>query len=156
MKPFVGSINERFSVPEDWSVDIYHSTPEADLTAVAGGDFSKLSAPILVACRDQEQFEEFCFREGLMCSEVRRFQKGRYNPDQFPPSKILLLLPGWGDHARTYAAVAEWVLPMDRYTVALRGPRPVNRKVRAWGWMLAGCVATWVIGAMIAWWMTFN
>ena len=129
--------------------------PEADLITVARGDFSKLSAPLLVACRDHEQFEEFCFREGLICSEVRRIQKGRYNPNHFPASKILLLLPEWWEHPRTDAAVNEWV-KNDRYTVALRGPRPVVSAARAWVWMLSGSLAVWVIGGMIAWWMIFK
>ena len=75
--------------------DAPSNSAEADLLAVANHDFSQLSLPILVACHDQEQFEEFTFREGLMCSQIRRFRAGKNDTEDYPRGKILLLLPGW-------------------------------------------------------------
>lgn len=126
--------------------------PEADLVTVARGNFSALSSPILVACRDQKQFEEFCFREGLICSEVRRFQLGRWNPKAYRADKVLILLPAWWDHLQTRKAVEQWVNQLDRYTVELSAPRPI-RKARAWGWMIIGCLTTWITLAALVWWL---
>lgn len=125
--------------------------PEADLVTVARGDFSGLSSPILVACRDQNQFDEFCFREGLICSEVRRFQSGRWNPQVYRADKILILLPDWWDHLPTRKSVEQWVNQLDRYTVEFRAPHPF-RYARAWGWMIAASIAAWVIVASLLWW----
>jgi hypothetical protein len=126
--------------------------PEADLLAVANHDFSQLSPPILVACRDQEQFEEFTFREGLMCSQVRRFRAEGNDTENYPHGKILLLLPGWFDDLRTHAAVECWVNLQDRFTVELRSPRPLARKRPAWGWIFALSAVGWVW--FIAWLLT--
>ena len=72
--------------------------PEADMVDVANGDFSGLSEPILVACRDQEQLEAFIWKNALFCLEVRRLQGMRTVLSKFPENKILLILPGcWED-----------------------------------------------------------
>ena len=123
--------------------------PEAELRAVANHDFRRLSPPILVACKDQEQFQEFTFREGLMCSEVRRFPSRRLCIDAYPPGKILILLPSWHEHPRTSEAVNLWVNRDDRYTVALRSPHPLARKRLVWGVVNVCSILFWV--AVIAW-----
>jgi hypothetical protein len=111
------------------SADLYNA-PETDMVAVAEHDFLGLSSPILVACHDNEQFNQFCFREGLLCSEVRRLAGRMDDLASLRADKILLLLPGWDQDARTKRLADKWIFDLDRYTVTLRGPRPrvpVNR-----------------------------
>lgn len=120
-------------------------SPEADLLTVADHDFSGLCSPILVACRDQEQLDEFIFREGLMCSEVRRFRHGRYNPSAYPKNKILILLPDWQDHFPTSELVHRWVNIEDRYTVQLNSPKPIRRKPIPLGILLLLGAVLWGI-----------
>jgi len=95
--------------------------PEADLTAVANGDLSALSQPILVAAASAAQYEEFIWEEALLCTEVRRFRA--YPPAPCAEGKILLLLPGYDYDAKTNHAVDRWVNQEDRYTVQLNSPR---------------------------------
>lgn len=96
---------------------------EADLDDVALGDFSGLSQPLLVACACDSQFEDFCWREALICTEIERIEKVRpAQIDSFPKGKILLLLPGWHLDRRVEKLVSSWV-DREGYTVALDSPR---------------------------------
>lgn len=104
--------------------------PEADLLHVARHDFSALSSPILVACRDQEQLEEFCFREGLLCAEVRRLTGRMGDLRSCREDKILILLPEWEKDPRTRALGEHWIFELDRYTVELRRPYPLHRRAQ--------------------------
>lgn len=120
---------------------------EADLNAVANGDFNELSLPILVAAATLEQFEEFVFSNGLTFAECRRFRTyGRH--DDSPDSKILLLLPYYHEDPTTDEAVEQWVVA-DRYTVALDEPRPLVRP--AVFWCFCASVITVTLLAAIIW-----
>ncbi|MES2923709.1 MAG: hypothetical protein V4819_19295 [Verrucomicrobiota bacterium] len=123
--------------------------PETDLRQVANHDFSRLALPILVACRDREQFEEFTFREGLICSEVKRLRGSRADLHAWSDSKVLVLLPAWHEHENTQQLVDEWVCILDRYTVELRSPRPLVRKRSAFG------VITWLSAIGWAWFIAW-
>ncbi len=132
-------------------IEIPTFAPETDLVAVANHDFNGLSMPILVACYDRAQLEEFVFREGLMCSEVRRLDAKTAQLD-FPEEKILILLPAWEEHRATKDLVDRWIFVKDRYTVTLRTPRPlINRRPRfTLPLMIAASVTLWgVIGWLI-------
>lgn len=98
--------------------------PEVSTSEILAGNYSNLSYPILVACRDAESLNRFIFREGLICSEVRRLNPVLKNYSQFPADKVLLLLPDWHEDALTAYAVDHWVHGEDRYTVAL--PKSVS------------------------------
>lgn len=130
---------------------------EADLMAVANGDFSRLSSPILVACRNQEQFEDFVWKNGLMCSEVRRVGRSfsvltRHRLDCSPPGKILLLLPKWDQNHYTAELVNWWVYEQDRYTVQLRAPRPLVSKPARW--RVDAALATAAVVLVLVWLVT--
>jgi hypothetical protein len=133
-----------------WFLLANGSDPEASLRAVANHDFSRLSWPIYVAARDKEQFQDFTFAEGLMCSEVRRFHGARHKLEKLREDKILILLPRWQDDLQTCELVDWWVNDLDRYTVELRSPLPVFR-TPGFPWyrlaVLAGIVAlfAWLV-----------
>lgn len=134
---------------ENWMKEIYNmEAPEADLVAVANHDFRGLATPLLVACRDQEQLTEFVFREGLMCSEVKRLAPPPHGSKNYnyPVNKILILLPEWFEDRATSILVDRWVGIEDRYTVQLNSPRPVCKK-------RINFVPVVVIGALI--WLLF-
>jgi hypothetical protein len=106
--------------------------PEAPLTAVARGDFSGLSCPILVAAPSTQVVEEFREQYALASCEVRRYR--RNFPYEWAPreDKILLLLPGWSNDPKTRAAVAAWV-NQDRYTVEFEAAAsPPDRRAGLW------------------------
>lgn len=134
----------------NWSADLYNA-PETDLLAVADHDFRGLSSPILVACQDREQFNEFCFREGLLCSEVRRLSGRREDLISLRADKILILLPGWDEHGPTRALAEKWIYDLDRYTVHLRSPRPLAAIARAWPLIIALSLLAWLA---LAWLVT--
>ena len=122
---------------------------------VANHDFSGLSMPILVACYSKEQFEDFVFREGLMCSEVRRLKGKREDFKHLPENKILLLLPGWDRNPPTKDLADWWIFMQDRYTCYLRAPRPVIDKKRFPMWeILAVSGILWMLALLV--WMTFR
>lgn len=112
--------------PKDWNFQNQFA-PEADMLQIARHDFSALSSPILVACRDQQQLDEFCFREGLLCAEVRRLAGRMGDLRALREDKILLLLPGWEEDPRTRTLGDHWIFELDRYTVELRRPHPRRR-----------------------------
>jgi hypothetical protein len=85
--------------------DCFQDEPEADLNNVARGDFAGLQDPIIIAAATQEQFDEFVFMNGLVCSQVRRFCDYQ-DYRTAPMNKILILLPFHYDHEPTAAAVA--------------------------------------------------
>lgn len=124
--------------------------PEIPLAHVAAGSFDELSWPILVAAACQEQYEDFVFTEGLICSETRRFvgspESFRGNRRYDHPGKILLLLPGWEQSPSTELLV-DWWVKNDRYTVQLDAPlSPEMRdQRRTIAWMAALCVAALVL-----------
>ena len=98
--------------------------PETRMARVAGGDFSDLTWPILVAAKSRHQLDEFIYQNGLLCCEVRRFL-GR--PDFFErsaPDKILLLLPDCQADPATKVLVRWWVEDLDRYTVQIDSLNP--------------------------------
>lgn len=101
-----------------------HTAPEAPFAAVVRGDFSGLSTPILVAAYSEKQFEQFVYQNGLLCSEVRRFQGYQARLTEWPENKVLLLLPGWSQCSRAAEAVLHWVNVQDRHTCQLTGPKP--------------------------------
>ncbi len=117
--------------------------PEVTTEDILAGNLSDLSEPILVACRDWVQFDEFVFREGLICSEVQRFKRSHLNW-VFPSEKVLLILPGWDEDESTKYAVEQWVNQHDRYTVTLEVPLPRKFKVLLFALALA-CALAWVI-----------
>lgn len=118
--------------------------PEADLTTVAEGDFSRLSMPLLVAAASKKQLEDFVFRNGLMCTEVRRFQAVGSICANLPAGKILLLLPQYHLDPATEEAVEWWVDGEDRYTVELPGPLPaLSAKSRFWRMALVVLLVLW-------------
>lgn len=129
-----------------WAID---DGAEADFAKVARSDFSEMAFPILVACYDDEQFQQFIFRNGLMCSEVRRFRSAKVVDRVYPPDKILLLLPGWDEDAATQKAADHWILEQDRYTCALSGPKPPSRKPRGG----AGALGCFLAVAAVIWWL---
>lgn len=123
--------------------------PEQPLGAVADGNLADLAWPILIAAACQDQYEAFCFQEGLICCETRRFvgspesfQGSRYDD----PGKILLLLPGWGESPAT-AALVDWWVKRDRYTVEMSSPpSPEMRDRRKTIACLVGlCLLAWVV-----------
>ena len=117
--------------------------PEADMVAVANGDFSGLSQPLIVAAYDEEQFREFVWREALFCSDVKRFRKSSTTQGH-ADHKVLLLLPGWDMDPITRDAVNDWIFVKDRYTCQLRNPYPIHRrKSTAWLLILVGMLAVW-------------
>jgi hypothetical protein len=134
-----------------WFLRTNGSFPECDLRAVANSDFSRLAPPLYVAARDQEQLEDFTFREGLMCSEVRRFLGARARLEALPENKILILLPRWQDHPTTRELVEWWVEDLDRYTVELPTPKPLLRKPICWSCIAAASFAGWCVLAFFAW-----
>lgn len=134
----------------NWSADLYNA-PETDLVAVADHDFRGLSSPILVACYDRDQFNEFCFREGLLCSEVRRLAGRREDLASLRADKILILLPGWHDHGPTRALAEEWIYELDRYTVQLRSPRACGYIAPAWAILATLSLLAWIA---LAWFVT--
>lgn len=130
--------------------------PEADMEQIARKhDFSKLSLPILVACKNDEQFHEFVFREGLMCSEVKRLQGKCEDLAKYPENKIVLLLPRWEEHRYTKDLADHWIFKLDRYTCQLRKPGvPVQRMSRMKTWMgvVAFCIVAWlIVGGFFTW-----
>lgn len=88
--------------------------PEAPLQAVASGDFSGLSYPLLVAASCMQQLDEFVWKEGLICTEVKRFKEARWDFEHFERGKILILLPGWHECPDTACLVDGWVNVEDR------------------------------------------
>lgn len=132
---------------------------EADKVAVANGDFSGLSMPILVACHDEDQLQEFIWRVGLVCSEVMRYRAGfrlwsGSAVHTLPENKILLLLPGWDEDFATREAVDLWVHGLDRHTVELRSPRPLSKGKRNLAGLLLILAAVWAV--LVGGWMFFN
>lgn len=126
--------------------------PEADLRAVANHDFSRLAPPLLIAAATRAQFDEFVWRQALVCSEVRRFREMRHHR-RHPEGKILILLPGYHRDFQTAAAVDWWVNDQDRYTVQLDAPRPLITREppnprHPWGILILTGLITWII---IAW-----
>lgn len=126
--------------------------PESPLHVVADGDFSGLSQPFLVAAACQEQLETFVWREGLVCTEVRRMIGDRRRFAEMPDGKILLLLPGWRNSPATADLVEWWVNTLDRYTVELDSPVAPDARRRMLGaWLLlaamvaAGAVLPWMV-----------
>jgi hypothetical protein len=127
-------------------MDCCFSGPEADLGNVADCDFSNLASPILVAAATREQFDRFVFRNGLTCSEVRRFRE--FAPHvQDPPGKILVILPMAYQDDATEKAITAWV-DADRYTVNLDAPWPKG-SMSALRWTLF-----WMAFTAIAWTLT--
>jgi hypothetical protein len=126
--------------------------PEDDMERVARThDFSKLSLPLLVASHDKEQFEEFIFREGLMCSEVRRIDTLALDAlDRFPANKILLLLPRWQECPNTKRQADHWIFKLDRYTVQLSRPA-ANDGSPSLEFLMPAALLLWIFGAVFYW-----
>lgn len=126
--------------------------PECALRDVANGDFRGMSLPLLVAAASSSQFEEFIWREALICCEVRRFRDPLFHGNH-PENKILLLLPGCHADPRTSAAVDWWVNHEDRYTVQLTSPRPAIEKdmIRTWAALLGMCLVFWIVVGWMIW-----
>jgi len=114
--------------------------PEALLDRVAVGDFGELKWPILVAARSRLQYEEFVYKNGLLCCEVRRF----FGRAEFfagsDPGKILLLLPDCQDDAATGELVRWWVEDEDRYTVQIDTISP---------WLMGRAQVCWQAGGAV-------
>lgn len=127
--------------------------PEADLHAVARGDFSRLAAPLLIAAGSSSQYDEFLWSEGLLHAEARRFREPAHHRGH-PENKILLVLPGYELDAKTAGAVEWWVAHEDRYTAQLDRPRPAieTDQRRTWTILISMCLAFWAVWA----WMIFG
>jgi hypothetical protein len=132
----------------DEETALLNSFAEADLNDVAKGDFSQLSAPILVAAATLEQFDEFVFSNGLSCSEVRRFRSYHRERTQ-PAGKILIQLPFYYDDPNTAEAVEQWVND-ERWTVHVDEPLPmIMRPAWFWYFVLIVIAIIWIAAAMM-------
>lgn len=97
--------------------------PECPLAKVARGDFYAMATPLLIAAANQEQYDEFLWREGLIFTEAMRITgTGLGKHKHWPQDKILLLLPDWHLCRSTECSVQWWVEVKDGYTVQLTSP----------------------------------
>ena len=104
------------------------SAPEASIAAVLSGNLSGLSEPLLIAAASYEQYDQFVWREGLVCTEARRFREPSSRHSPYRDDKILLILPGYENDAKTAVAVARWI-EEHRHYVFLSEPYLMRRKL---------------------------